>query len=448
MTFKAAKCPNCAGDLQVPEDRDTVKCMYCGSDIIVREAIKLAGGVNIENLLMLAKKSEDAGASKEAYKYYSTVLEYDPNNVDAWVGKGFTAESIEFSQKCFRTAVDITPDPDKEKFINVLSDRVAEKFFSHCSVSYDSNDKPFGTLSKQPFLDKLAAINFIDPDTDNPDVLAYRYAKEGIELLRGGGNVWDFMCGEGVKGAINNFKMARSKSNHPVIMKYISSHIRDKLHEFIDEFKFDSEKVHEGKEEQVLDSCRIPFPPGIFKEFDPVSVIKNLKMLYDYFLTFNEPLTYTYKSSSGYVLKCSLEEVHKVILSIQKYWVLKINRTYSSYHKDAYYIKLRDYLIKEIRKSEPGYKPPAVRKCFIATAAYGSPMAHEVILLRGYRDSYLTNTFLGRAFVKAYYLFSPPIARVISKSEFLKAITRLILKPVISLVKRYYWNCLITSRQE
>jgi DNA-directed RNA polymerase subunit RPC12/RpoP len=48
MSFKAAKCPNCAGDIQVPDDRDTVKCMYCGSDIVVREAIRLAGGVNIE----------------------------------------------------------------------------------------------------------------------------------------------------------------------------------------------------------------------------------------------------------------------------------------------------------------------------------------------------------------------------------------------------------------
>lgn len=32
MSFKPAKCPNCAGELQLPEDRDTVKYMYCGSD--------------------------------------------------------------------------------------------------------------------------------------------------------------------------------------------------------------------------------------------------------------------------------------------------------------------------------------------------------------------------------------------------------------------------------
>src|ERR1051325_9205848 len=44
MTFKAAQCPSCGGALQVPEDRTSVKCMFCGVDIIVREAIRLAAG--------------------------------------------------------------------------------------------------------------------------------------------------------------------------------------------------------------------------------------------------------------------------------------------------------------------------------------------------------------------------------------------------------------------
>lgn len=90
MSFKPAKCPNCAGDLQVPEDRDTVKCMYCGSDIVVREAIKLAGGVNIENLLILAKNAEKINSWKEAYDYYTRILEYDPQNSEAWFCRGLS----------------------------------------------------------------------------------------------------------------------------------------------------------------------------------------------------------------------------------------------------------------------------------------------------------------------------------------------------------------------
>jgi DNA-directed RNA polymerase subunit RPC12/RpoP len=44
MSFKAATCPNCGGSLQIPSDFDTVKCMYCGSEITVRAAIRLAVG--------------------------------------------------------------------------------------------------------------------------------------------------------------------------------------------------------------------------------------------------------------------------------------------------------------------------------------------------------------------------------------------------------------------
>jgi DNA-directed RNA polymerase subunit RPC12/RpoP len=44
MSFRAAKCPNCGGSLQVPADVDAVKCMYCGGDIVVREAVRLAAG--------------------------------------------------------------------------------------------------------------------------------------------------------------------------------------------------------------------------------------------------------------------------------------------------------------------------------------------------------------------------------------------------------------------
>jgi predicted RNA-binding Zn-ribbon protein involved in translation (DUF1610 family) len=44
MNFVAATCPSCGGSLQVPDDRDAVKCMYCGGEIIVRQAINLAAG--------------------------------------------------------------------------------------------------------------------------------------------------------------------------------------------------------------------------------------------------------------------------------------------------------------------------------------------------------------------------------------------------------------------
>ena len=42
MNFKSALCPSCGGKMQMPDDVSMVKCMYCGVDVIVKEAIRLA----------------------------------------------------------------------------------------------------------------------------------------------------------------------------------------------------------------------------------------------------------------------------------------------------------------------------------------------------------------------------------------------------------------------
>jgi hypothetical protein len=74
--------------------------------------------------------------------------------------------------------------------------------------------------------------------------------------------------------------------------------------------------------------------------------------------------------------------------------------------------------------------------CFIATAAYGSSLATEVIILSHFRDKVLLNSVLGRIFVRSYYFISPPIALVIEKTEFLKTITRnVLIVPILRLLK-------------
>jgi len=78
--------------------------------------------------------------------------------------------------------------------------------------------------------------------------------------------------------------------------------------------------------------------------------------------------------------------------------------------------------------------------CFIAVAAFGSPMAPQVQLLREFRDRYLTTNPPGRLFVSAYYRISPPVASRIADSEVLRAITRAGLIPVIGWVSLFMWS--------
>jgi len=71
--------------------------------------------------------------------------------------------------------------------------------------------------------------------------------------------------------------------------------------------------------------------------------------------------------------------------------------------------------------------------CFIATAAYGTPMAEEIQILREFRDDYLLTDPLGQALVGIYYNASPPIAEFITEHPSLKPIVRVGLLPAVAM---------------
>ena len=69
--------------------------------------------------------------------------------------------------------------------------------------------------------------------------------------------------------------------------------------------------------------------------------------------------------------------------------------------------------------------------CFIATAAFGSKFEKHVQMLRRFRNLYLMPYKIGRAFVKTYYRYSPPVAEFIADHNILRAIVRWSLMPLI-----------------
>jgi hypothetical protein len=71
--------------------------------------------------------------------------------------------------------------------------------------------------------------------------------------------------------------------------------------------------------------------------------------------------------------------------------------------------------------------------CFIATAAYGTPMAQQIQILREFRDEYLLTNPLGQALVDLYYGVSPPVAEFITEHPSLRPLVRAGLLPAVAM---------------
>ena len=74
-------------------------------------------------------------------------------------------------------------------------------------------------------------------------------------------------------------------------------------------------------------------------------------------------------------------------------------------------------------------------RCFIATAAYGTPEVADVRWLRRFRDRYLLTNAVGRSFVEMYYRLSPAFADAIRPHRFLRQLVRVGLIPYVTVAR-------------
>jgi len=75
------------------------------------------------------------------------------------------------------------------------------------------------------------------------------------------------------------------------------------------------------------------------------------------------------------------------------------------------------------------------RSCFIATAAYGTPLAEEVKVLSRFRDKHLLTNYCGKIFVNMYYKYSPKMAEYLRDSGWARNVVRLMLRPLVKVTK-------------
>ena len=82
----------------------------------------------------------------------------------------------------------------------------------------------------------------------------------------------------------------------------------------------------------------------------------------------------------------------------------------------------------------PGASPSF---CFIATAAYGTPTAEQIDVLREFRDGVLLESAAGSHFAALYYQLAPPISDLVEGSDLSRTLVRkLLVDPIVWIVER------------
>jgi len=100
--------------------------------------------------------------------------------------------------------------------------------------------------------------------------------------------------------------------------------------------------------------------------------------------------------------------------------------------------------VDKIKKYDTSYQSPNISTssgCYIATAIYGSYNCPQVLILRNYRDMFLSRTWYGRVFISLYYAVSPKVVRLFGKMKWFNTIFKIMLDKIIEKLKKY--KCLI-----
>jgi hypothetical protein len=98
---------------------------------------------------------------------------------------------------------------------------------------------------------------------------------------------------------------------------------------------------------------------------------------------------------------------------------------YYYYSGGVYYPSSSGLSVQYVNAINIYIKPPDNgSQCFIATAAYGTPTAEQINVLREFREVVLLQNSVGSEFVALYYQLSPTIADFIARNRLLRTLVR------------------------
>lgn len=336
MAFVAARCPACGGELRLDDQQKSGFCIYCGSQILVQDAVqkvRIDKSDDFENFTELSSKALGSGNGEDALVYANKALEIKPKSSIAWELK-------------MRACV-LLMTPQKLRLEDI---KAAAKY----TIDYISD------------ADKTIKQNEV-----------YTYLLDtSMEMIQQGINIITDV--NGLRLIKQIYESNRSIYSNPSQATYSTD---SNLIETSDDLVFGAVQIKEGI---------------------PVSVIEDNP-------EFQDKLADLLDSYDSYTASVS-SRMHLYNMKLLSNGVAArqgIRRILS----DGM-INMPDNISSNVSMPNDNAIQTNLNNgaCYIATVIYGSYDAPEVIAFRNYRDVVLSKTFFGRAFIKTYYFFSPPIA--------------------------------------
>jgi len=363
------------------------------------------------------------GRYEEAIKCYDKVIELEPNNSDNYKDKALALKSskrYDEAIKCYDKAIELKP---KEAFYYEEKARILDWYLNRYEDALYCYDKAIEVSPLTWYFD--SKVKILKSLGRNEDIIkcydkgaklmpAYEYSfyQENADFLASLGKYDDAI--------VYYKKMVKYKSDD-ADDKYENLRIYEKIKGLYEKMgkRFDPITVFSVIEIKTLAK------QGIYYDISIECYNKLIE------LEPNNPDNYRGKASllpgSDEAIKCydkliELEPNNPDNYRSKASTLQHLGRFKEAdkYNKKAGYGKYN----KNHKKSNSS--------CYIATTCYGSIYADEVDRFRAYRDNYLVNSWLGRAFISFYYFTSPPIAKIVTKHEWMrKTIRKFILSPIL-----------------
>lgn len=166
------------------------------------------------------------------------------------------------------------------------------------------------------------------------------------------------------------------------------------------------------------------------KHLDSLPPVLALQVMYDY-------LRCHYQATGITKLADLPAGYRETVLQLARDGQERLSRLDEDYFRSGHGLQVANmfkFTLREADLATARAQPARQSGCFIATAAFGTPCASEVVRLRLFRDDLLTRFLVGRALTRLYYRVSPALARQLEGRPRARAFVRGALRCFLALL--------------